>query len=330
MGEPYSVALMRYLYKTYFKREYKELKKYKTINVDELMAIEGEPQNYLPTQSELYCHQQEARILTMCQLYGIKLEDNCMPVYDVLKYEWKRQHKKTKAKTDVIDHVLGVLGIYPGGEPEGALFDPSKIRYTDKKDKQEKQEQKQEIVRVVKSDTTEQDYLDEINRLRAKLREEQGKSALFKERLQETKEAAKELDSLQSKLEDLKEENAALRQFVCKITEESGNQTTKNYNQMKKAIQNLRIVIIGGNDNWLKKIKQEFPNWKYVKPTASPINCSTNLHNADMVYFFTETLGHSVYNTFIQMVRENKIPFGYLHGVNLDSNVAYIYADVIK
>ena len=52
------------------------------------------------------------------------------------------------------------------------------------------------------------------------------------------------------------------------------------------------------------------------------------LRGAEYVYFFTETMGHRTYYRFIQMVRDEKIPFGYIHGVNLSKNVQQIANDL--
>ena len=38
---------------------------------------------------------------------------------------------------------------------------------------------------------------------------------------------------------------------------------------MKKAIAMKRITIVGGNENWVKKLRQEFPNWKFVSASVS-------------------------------------------------------------
>lgn len=44
---------------------------------------------------------------------------------------------------------------------------------------------------------------------------------------------------------------------------------------------------------------------------------------------FTDTLSHSVYNTFIQQVREEQIPLGYIHGVNIEANVKQMWDELI-
>lgn len=51
--------------------------------------------------------------------------------------------------------------------------------------------------------------------------------------------------------------------------------------------------------------------------------------NVDYVYFVMDTLSHSVYYTFIQIARTSKVPFGYIHGVNIDANIKQIWTEVV-
>lgn len=52
--------------------------------------------------------------------------------------------------------------------------------------------------------------------------------------------------------------------------------------------------------------------------------------NAERVYFFTDTMGHSNYYKFMQVVRDHKVPFSYIHGVNIESNIRQIYEEMIS
>ena len=54
------------------------------------------------------------------------------------------------------------------------------------------------------------------------------------------------------------------------------------------------------------------------------------LENREHVYFFTDYLNHVTYVKFVAMVREKKIPFGYLGSVNLDSVVRRVYGDLVR
>ena len=43
------------------------------------------------------------------------------------------------------------------------------------------------------------------------------------------------------------------------------------------------------------------------------------------VFFYSDYLNHKSYNKCVAMLRENNIPFGYLHGVNPDITIKQIY-----
>lgn len=88
-----------------------------------------------------------------------------------------------------------------------------------------------------------------------------------------------------------------------------------------------RIVIVGGHSNWLSKMKKEFPNWIFVNPKASGTTDVSIVDKADYVYFFTDTISHSKYHQFMNVIRERKINCGYIHGVNIEKNIRDIYVD---
>ena len=98
--------------------------------------------------------------------------------------------------------------------------------------------------------------------------------------------------------------------------------------KMKKEISALRIIIIGGHTNWVSKLKKEFPNWDFVNPEASGTTAVSIINNADRVYFFTDTISHTKYYQFMNAIRENKVEFGYIHGVNIEKNIRDIYRDI--
>ena len=75
-------------------------------------------------------------------------------------------------------------------------------------------------------------------------------------------------------------------------------------------------------------MKREFPNWTFIRPDASGSTDASIVDKADHVYFFTDTISHSRYYQFLNVVREKKVDFGYIHGVNIEKNIRDIYRDV--
>ena len=80
--------------------------------------------------------------------------------------------------------------------------------------------------------------------------------------------------------------------------------------------------------NWISKMKKEFPDWIFVDPKASGTTDVMVVDKADKVYFFTDTISHSTYYKYLNVIRDRKINFGYIHGVNVEKNISDIYRDM--
>lgn len=122
----------------------------------------------------------------------------------------------------------------------------------------------------------------------------------------------------------------ALREFVYNSTEDASPTVNIAISEMKKAIAAKRITIVGGNENWVKKLRQEFPNWKFVSASVSSTVDNISVLTAERVILFTDTLGHSNYYKFMQTIQSHHIPFSFLHGVNLERNIVQIYDDIFE
>ena len=131
------------------------------------------------------------------------------------------------------------------------------------------------------------------------------------------------------KYEEDRDELIALREFVynSEHDEEDAVQEDK-LPEMKAYIADKNVVIIGGHVNWQNKLKEMFPDWKYVSLTSFKTVDGSMLENKDKVYFYTDYISHTSYYKFIAAVRERKIPFGYIGSYNLDKVVRQIYKDL--
>ena len=65
-------------------------------------------------------------------------------------------------------------------------------------------------------------------------------------------------------------------------------------------------------------------------PAPAEVNeaLSDIVKNTDRVYFFTDTISHSTYYRYMNVIREHGVDFGYIHGVNIEKNIRDIYRDV--
>ena len=119
----------------------------------------------------------------------------------------------------------------------------------------------------------------------------------------------------------------ALRNFVFELAQEEmepKEADDKTIDRLKKK----KIIIIGGNQNWISKLRNRFPDWTYVSPDASGAMDAKIVRSADKVYFFTEVLSHKIYFKFINRLRAEAIPFGYLRGTNINRIIERIDKDV--
>lgn len=173
------------------------------------------------------------------------------------------------------------------------------------------------------------DDIDEVSDLRHKLSLLKNQvSALQKDLDGAEKENAKLRDACSSYEKDLKE-LAALRSCVYKLTDEAGYSDDRaDFDDICRFLKDVRIAIVGGNDNWIKKLRGIFPEWKFVRAQVSGAVNPDFVHGVRKLYFFTDTLAHSNYQRFLSVLRSSGTPFGYIHGVNIESNVMQIYHDL--
>lgn len=127
---------------------------------------------------------------------------------------------------------------------------------------------------------------------------------------------------------EMKQELQALREYVYHLTESEAAPVEFKEQNIDEYISDKNIVIIGGDGNWVKKLKSKYRNWTFIKPNASSNIQTSVIANADYVYFFTDCMKHGVYYRFMAFIRQYNIPFGYIHQVNIEKNEYQIYIDL--
>ena len=105
--------------------------------------------------------------------------------------------------------------------------------------------------------------------LKSKIQDAVSVGTHFQEEYKKEKALREELEAKLHDYNAIKQELVALREFAYNSTEEMQSVPKIPIAEMKKAIANKRITIVGGNENWVKKIRQEFPNWKFVSANVS-------------------------------------------------------------
>ena len=170
----------------------------------------------------------------------------------------------------------------------------------------------------------------EMAELKDRLRDAVSVGSHFQEEYKKEKQLRESLEKKLQEHEAMRQELAALREFVYTNTEETVSTPNIPIAEMKKAIASKRITIVGGNENWVKKIHQEFPDWKFVSASVSNTVDNMSILKAERVILFTDTLGHSNYYKFMQTIQAHNIPFVFLHGVNIERNIIQIYEEIFE
>ena len=218
----------------------------------------------------------------------------------------------------------------PDEEEYECLFDASKIEI---RGDQKKTEPKTVISqkfsmpeREEKQDTDK--YLQEISLLRSRLDDRDREIKRLRESYRTLDAAKREIEEMVHKYESEREELIALREYAYQTQQEEPEISSISLEEMKKAISGKKIAIIGGHVNWHNKLKQQFPEWRFVLSEAFKTVDGKMLEGSEKVYFYTDHMSHVIYGKFISAVRERKIPFGYLKSIHLESVIRQVYEDL--
>lgn len=211
------------------------------------------------------------------------------------------------------------------------MFHPEDVHVKAGKSGNDKaQKQVKDFVEHAAADGSRHDesvLFEEVDKLRRKVHKLESDNSSLRASLAEKKRLEEESKDISKQLEASNRELAVLRNYVYHLTESDHFITDQTIESMKKTIARYRIIIVGGHSNWLSKMKKEFPDWIFVNPKASGTTDVSIVDKADYVYFFTDTISHSTYHQFMNVIRERKINFGYIHGVNIEKNIRDIYVD---
>ncbi len=171
----------------------------------------------------------------------------------------------------------------------------------------------------------EEQYKKEIEILRKKVHMQEGEISHLRTAYRTAVRSREELEGLAAKHERERDELIALRNYVYQLEQQEAEEAKISSEEMKAAIQNRKIAVIGGHANWLKKLSREFPKWKIIATESYNTVEGNALKGMDMVFFFTDHISHSTYNRYINAVRDHKVPFSFLHGINMEHIIRTVY-----
>ncbi|MCD7884558.1 MAG: hypothetical protein LUI87_12760 [Lachnospiraceae bacterium] len=168
----------------------------------------------------------------------------------------------------------------------------------------------------------------EIERLRTRLHNAEQENIHLRETNNNLRGLSEDVKILKQQHEDDQKELHALREHVYRSTEGDVDTGAADIAEMEGLISGKKIVIIGGHENWLNKLKAKFNGWRFISTELSAVVDLRVFDGADYTYFFTEHLAHRTYGAYVKVLRERDLPFGYIHSTNIENNVRQIYEDI--
>lgn len=170
------------------------------------------------------------------------------------------------------------------------------------------------------------DLIAQINELKSQVKMQESEISSLRGENKKVKSLQRELDKLKYESADDKKELAALRSFVYELDKESETETAKNnIESMKKALKNKRLTIIGGHQNLVNYLKQEFPDWTYTATEVRSDIPLSKLVNQDLTVFCAEHICHAFYYKYLHMARKNNLKIGYMQGSNINQIITQLY-----
>ena len=284
---------------------------------------------YLCMENNMGLSHQMARTLAVLRTTNPKKEYTYEEVqmYTVL-------YSAAAALADTAESFDTELGYLTGDElddfeKEDAFFKPEKLQIRSAEVKETHQKKPLINVAPVSSGQAgKDDYLLEIAELRSRLNQKELENRNLRDLYRQSKTLCDEAEQLNRKYEAERDELIALRNFVYKSELPDEEASEDSFAKMKEAVASKNIVIIGGFIAWINKLKQQFPGWMFIHPDAYRNIDGKMFDGKERVYFFTDYLNHVSYEKFIAVIRERKIPFGYLGSRNVEKIVKQVYEDL--
>ena len=219
--------------------------------------------------------------------------------------------------------LLGLEDDYDSWDDE-TMFHPENIKVAAVKKTGENRKPMVNVANI-ESTASSEDYLKEIDELRRKLNHREQELKNLRTQYSASQMARKEAERALEDYGNDRDELIALREFAYHLENENPELDEMSVEDMRKVISEKNYFVIGGHINWINKLKSEFPKWTCVLPGQHTNVDVDALINRDGIFFFTDHISHSAYGKCIAIAREHKIPFGYLHGVNMEQIIRQIY-----
>lgn len=172
------------------------------------------------------------------------------------------------------------------------------------------------------------DLESEIKALKSKIKMQETEISSLREENRKVKDLQEELEREKQGNADDKKELAALRTFVHELDDEGNKSSRTSIDEMKKLLNSKKVTIIGGHQNLVNYLKQEFPNWTYTATEVRSDIPLSKLLNQDITIFCAEHICHAFYYKYLHMARKNDLKIGYIQGSNVEQIITQIYGQI--
>lgn len=144
---------------------------------------------------------------------------------------------------------------------------------------------------------------------------------LYEDARKENEELAGQIEADNAKIENL----LPYRDRYLKETKDTDERPLPSKEEMIRKISVMKVVIIGGHENWTKKVQAMFPEWKIVERHGSGTVAENIAAQADIVFFFSDSLAHRLYRKVMSVLKNSNVPYFYIHSINLDYLIEEIF-----
>ena len=183
-----------------------------------------------------------------------------------------------------------------------------------------------------KLDTKTQEYERKETILEA---EYQQMKKLIEELEKENARLNSTIEELKAKKESNSKELYSLREYVYRKGMENESLEPEELwkeqtiEEIKAQIKDISVVIVGGHTIWNNKMKEEFPEWKFIGKDQTNVT-NDAFRNAKCVFVFETHCTHAIYQKVISAIESTGTELGYIGStVNIERSIRNIY-DFIK
>lgn len=184
---------------------------------------------------------------------------------------------------------------------------------------------------IKNNNASDEDFVKELDLLRTELNKQK---QINKELIEDYRLCKKNLavsEGLNRKYEAERDELIALRTYAYNSTHTEDLPEEVNLSDKISALSERKVLIIGGHPNWINAIKKKLPTWNYIQADETTKLTPGSILGYDNVYFFTGFISHKDYYRFVEAVRKNHVPFGFINKeTNVNRNIEQLYSELCE